>query len=852
MMAFRNVKKYIHSSFYHVVSIAANIVFRMPKLRAIIKPLIPISFIVLTKKILYKKQLHDIKRRLEIDENRIDKLGIFLESEPPRRCSFLKTVRVDGPLGGIYSISIVNRAISKELLKEGFDVSVFNIDGEGNPQQIDAETIEKNTFLSPLVLRGESMNNIDLNLRYQYPPTTKGMQGKIKSYHSYGWEESGVPNYIIEEFNNSLDFLSVASTFVAKTLRDNGVMLPIVVTGHGPSPITSDVIESGLRLKLKRFVFLHISSGFPRKGIDVLLKAYGEAFRDEDDVSLLIKTFCNIHNETEKILDSLRNNDNHFPHVVLINEQWTDERIGGLYAIADWFVYPSRGEGFGLPLLDAMKRGVPVITTGYGGQIDFCNKDNSLLVEFEFQYSSSHVASQISPGMSVWAEPSQRHLTSLLRKAFEMPLEERAKMSEVARKTASYHSWKKSTHRIISAGEKIEQYEKEVKNKKNKPIIWVTPWNSRCGIATYSRNLSKRFHEENFLVFSDIEKEAMMTDESFVFRLWKRSDNNSASLKAIIEQILALKPRSVVIQHQTGLFGIDWIFEILVACQKVGADSFLDLHNPREIFRYFEGGVIELKQILRFTTRIFVHSLSDLNLFRELGKINNVTLFPIGIFGAEDKEKPEEVTQWLDKLPKNNKIIASYGFLLPHKGISKLVKGFSELCRKRNDVHLLLVNALQYKLESMEEKRAIERLIVNLGLSQKVIQVHEFLSDGATLALLKRADIIAFPYQKSEESSSGAVKMGLAAKRPVIVTPLQIFEDLPQKIVARFDGFTESDIAEGLNRLLSNRREMDRLVNESTLFIEERKWSKQSLRFYKIIEGCENQRLFSAITNQGT
>ena len=94
--------------------------------------------------------------------------------------------------------------------------------------------------------------------------------------------------------------------------------------------------------------------------------------------------------------------------------------------------------------------------------------------------------------------------------------------------------------------------------------------------------------------------------------------------------------------------------------------------------------------------------------------------------------------------------------------------------------------------------------------------------------------------------------MGLAAKRPVIVTPLQIFEDLPQKIVARFDGFTESDIAEGLNRLLSNRREMDRLVNESTLFIEERKWSKQSLRFYKIIEGCENQRLFSAITNQGT
>ena len=843
MMAFSNVREYVRSSFHRVVSIAANIVFRIPRLRVVVKTLVPMSVIVWAKKVLYKKQLHDIKRRLEIDGARIDKLGRSLESGNTRLRSTLKNVRVDGPFWGTYSLSIVNRAISKELLKEGFEVGVLNIDGEGNPQPIDMETIQKNTFLSPLVLRGESMNDIDLNLRYQYPPTTKGMKGKVNAYHSYGWEESAVPSNIVDEFNDSLNFISVGSNFVAKTLRDNGVLRPIVVTGHGPSPIPSDVVEPGLRQKLKKFVFLHISSCFPRKGIDVLLKAYGEAFRDYDDVSLLIKTFYNIHNEAEKILDSLRKDDNQFPHVVLVNEEWTDEKIGGLYSIADWFVYPSRGEGFGLPLLDAMKRGVPVITTGYGGQVDFCTKENSLLVDFEFQYSSSHVASQVSPGMSVWAEPSKRHLTALLRNAFEMSLEEKRKISEAARRTSSDHSWKRSIDRIISAGEMIEKYEQMLKNKKTRPVIWVTPWNSRCGIASHSHNLSKRFHEENFLVLSDIEKESNMTDEPFVFRSWKRLDGE-ASLKVILEKIEYLKPRSVIIQHQTGLFGIDWIFELLVACQKIGADSFLELHNPREIFRYFEGGIVDLKKILRFATRIFVHSLSDLNLFKELGEINNVTLFPVGIYGAEDEEKPEEVSQWLDSLPKGKKIVASYGFLLPHKGIRELVKAFSELCRKRNDVHLLLVNAIHYNPESVAEKNAIESLIVNLGLSQKVTPVHEFLSDGATLAFLKRADIIAFPYQRSEESSSGAVKMGLAAKRPVIVTPLQLFEDLPQKIVTRFDGFTESDIAEGLNRLLNDREEMERLVDESALFIEERKWSRLSRRLYEVVEGCENQRLF--------
>ena len=51
-----------------------------------------------------------------------------------------------------------------------------------------------------------------------------------------------------------------------------------------------------------------------------------------------------------------------------------------LYRSCDVLVHPYRGEGFGLPIAEAMASGLPVIVTGYGACLDFCDEDNALLV----------------------------------------------------------------------------------------------------------------------------------------------------------------------------------------------------------------------------------------------------------------------------------------------------------------------------------------------------------------------------------------------------------------------------------------------------------------------------------------
>ena len=65
------------------------------------------------------------------------------------------------------------------------------------------------------------------------------------------------------------------------------------------------------------FIFLHVSSCFPRKGIDVLLSAWGEADY-HDDVTLLIKTFPNPHNTASCRLMPARHAQ--YPNVVVIED----------------------------------------------------------------------------------------------------------------------------------------------------------------------------------------------------------------------------------------------------------------------------------------------------------------------------------------------------------------------------------------------------------------------------------------------------------------------------------------------------------------------------------------------------
>lgn len=108
-----------------------------------------------------------------------------------------------------------------------------------------------------------------------------------------------------------------------------------------------------------RFLF-YLGNTEPRKNIHNLLKAYSEISSSDGSVPNLVIT--NIQSSfLESVLKKL-NQEKLSEKIILVGYVDSSD-LPALYSLADFFLYPSLREGFGLPILEAMACGTPVITS---------------------------------------------------------------------------------------------------------------------------------------------------------------------------------------------------------------------------------------------------------------------------------------------------------------------------------------------------------------------------------------------------------------------------------------------------------------------------------------------------------
>ena len=163
----------------------------------------------------------------------------------------------------------------------------------------------------------------------------------------------------------------------------------------------------------------------PRKGWDTLFAAYYEAFRDSaEPVSLYIlthiwfpggpETYGDKHNATylqQEVLQFARKSLGlstlaQFPHFCFLLDDLSETRVAELYNSVDAFVLPTRGEGWGLPAIQAMSMSLPTITTAWGGQLEFLRGDNSFPIAVDGVEELSADSVYVYQLGKKWAIPS--------------------------------------------------------------------------------------------------------------------------------------------------------------------------------------------------------------------------------------------------------------------------------------------------------------------------------------------------------------------------------------------------------------------------------------------------------------
>lgn len=322
--------------------------------------------------------------------------------------------------GGLFvhhSLSLINRELCLQLLQQGFRIAFQPC----QPDEFDAAADPRFPLLE--ALRGNVPEQVDITVRHQWPPDfSRPEQGRLVVIQP--WEYGSVPAAWVAPINSAVDELWVPSSYVRDCYLEGGVFpgkVQVIPNGVNTERFYPAAAPCPLRTA-KGYRFLFVGGTIHRKGIDLLLAAYAAEFSAADDVCLVIKEMgrAGIYSgqTAQATIEAFRTNPDH-PELLYLEEMLDDAAMAGLYTACDCLVHPYRGEGFGMPIAEAMACAVPVIVTGRGAALDFCTSANAYLIPAERRELATGLIGGLETVAAPWfAEPDLAELQRLMRHVF--------------------------------------------------------------------------------------------------------------------------------------------------------------------------------------------------------------------------------------------------------------------------------------------------------------------------------------------------------------------------------------------------------------------------------------------------
>ena len=585
------------------------------------------------------------------------------------------------------------------------------------------------------------------------------------------------------EFNETFADLNIPVTNISSGVSDFFRKLP----GDNDSRI---VLSEKFSLDTTKRILLYVSSFDKRKNHEQLIKAYSSL--EESDIERT--QLCIVGNGSAEIYSSLlRHGSAAARNHIVFTGKISDDELLLLYNTSYCLVFPSLYEGFGLPVLEAYKCSLPAICSKTTSLIEAAGTEDAffdpcdtgsitkkikrVLDDYDlYQRLKSHAVTHASK--FTWQKTAIT-AWSAIRKQYEVKIDSHLHPKKTSNAldikrfiiNKVRHHGGLGIDAAIQLAPSLCSYLCSLQSLEYQTDRWaiISTFNTQCGIASYSKYFIKRAHEEfRYKVFSNFTSVDSILDARLEENVERCFSLGSDSLDILVKSIFNDSFTHVYIAFQDSFFDLDYLKRFLGECLANHLIIIIEFHKARLPYGPLPNKLIpELKSC----HLLIVHSRQALDDLNGLGVIDNVLYIPLGC-----PQLSSHVPQRPSVHKSDHVTIASFGYLLPSKGILELLELFSKVIRILPNTRLELYTSLyQAHPVSIDLLDKVTGLIGQYGLQESVSLVSDYLSDQDVLYALEKSDICILNYGHTLESSSASLRHIMLARKPTVLTDIPIF-----------------------------------------------------------------------------